>query len=1504
MNSTARRLAAIVTASVTAALLLVTGLVPAAQAATDASLTIRVTTATGAVLTGATVRVIPVDGGFTLSATESPAKSGRYLVADGLESTAPYVVQVTTAPTSTSNDYTQFYGGSATLDAAKIFSPTVGVNTLDFSLQSGAVSGKVLTSSSTALKNVDVVLYRFAGSRWNRIETVTSSSTGAYAFSYLEPGSYTVAFDATRGQKSYASVYAGGLPVIGATDAPAPDTALTSYYVTAGKTTTVNQKLATGGSIAGTVRGGSSALAGVGVRAMLLTGNPTSGFTGATIAKVAAATSTSAGAFTVTGLSSGYYALTFDPTPAQDASYSDPYSDPALGATAVKWIKVTAGKKSTVTTTTLTSGSGTAIVQGTLAGSPTTAAGTVTFFTLDDRLAGTTTITASGTFSINLAAGRYRYKALPSNTAQPEPYLASYGTVEAHAGQSTVIPSILYALEAPMAFTDGPVVDAQSNSSGDIFTVTAQTNHPTTSKFSYQWLRSGFPIFGARNPTFQTGAADVGAQLSVRVSATELEGGVSISETVDAGAPVTLGAAPELLQQPSVTPSTNVTLGTVLRAVAGPTTPAVTNFGYQWYEDGSPVTGATNATFTVRANVDAVQVEVTPVLAGREPGLSDFSPSVAVSLKAAPVVKTAPTLTTKALAGGITRYTVTAGTWTPTAPSTFVWRADGAPIASGASYSFDAAGEHAGQAITVDVQAQLTGYATGIRRIVARKGTATPTQSVETVITDSTTDALIDDATDAVNVGDELSLATGVWTPISPTDVPVVTYRWERLVGSTWTLAGTGTSYIVTAADVTRSLRLFTTATTKGYPVATVAQPAGLGTAATGLEIDSPTAVIAGSAIVGESLTLTRDGAWSIPGVTDTFSWLACTIDCLNAPTNFTVIAGATTATYVIPASLNGARIVGRITGSKPGFVSAWVDSSGLLVSTETAIIALDAPQIQGLNADGDAAVGTPLTAVTGTYNLPGVKKTFAWEYCAQGCNIDNNWWRPDGYTTTFTPGSISWQSGQGTLRLVEIISKTGYATQTFTSAAVDIVDGEAFEVYRPTFVKSGSTVTLNAGYYWEPMTGVTYQWLLDGVEVGTGATSYTFGAGDTAKVLQLRVRVTPDFAPYSQGGVDETYLASPGTLPTVAVPPTLGTARVGAPLVAPVPDVGALYNDATPTYAYKWYSGTTVIAGATASTFVPTAAYRGTAISVKVTVSASSYVSKTYAAAARTIGYGADIGGFADVTTPGAIAPRAVLTATAVGYDPTLYAFAYKWQVNGVTISTATKRTYTVTAADAGKSVRALITITRSGYTTVTKTSDAELVATSGALVATTLPTFSGAVDGTAKARTTLTITAPKFAATAALTYAWYRDGEVIRGAKTPTFVTSPSDAGTAISAAIVARATGYDATTLTLAPVQIVDGVAATASKRPVISGTVAECRTISATPGTWNVDGLTFSYQWMTGATPIAGATAPTFLVPDNTYAATKLSVVVTATRTGIAAGVSTSAATVTLSSTGCA
>ena len=1499
MVSTARRLGTIVVASVATALLLVAGITPAAHAVSDASLVVRVSTVSGAALTGATVRVIRIADETESAAVETPAKSGRYVVSGSIDSASPHTVQVTTAPTSSSNGYTQFYGGSATLDSASSFTPSAGANALDFSLQAGSLSGKTLTSSSTALKNIDVSLYRFGSSRWNLIETVTSTSTGTYAFPYLEPGSYTVVYDATRLQKKYASVYVGGRPAIGTTDAPAPDAVLTSFYVTAGKATTVNQKLLTGGSIAGTVRGGASALPGVVVRAMLLAGNPTDGFTGATFARAATATSSATGAFTVPGLSTGYYALSFDPTPAQDASFRDSYSDPALGATATQWIRVTAGATAKAPVTTLSSSTAFATVQGSLGGSPSTAAGTVRFFTLDDRQVGVASISPSGSFSVALPGGRYRYQVRPSNTAQPGvAYRPTYGTVDAHAGQAIALPSSAFAPEQAMAFSPQPTVNVASNSSGDVFTVTAATNHPTTTRLTYQWLRSGIPIFGARGASFRTGAADVGTQLSVRVGAIDLDGGENIATTVDAGALVTLGAAPELLQQPSVQPATNVTLGTVVRAVPVATSPAATNFAYQWYEDGAPAEGATSATFTVRANVSAVQVEVTPVLAGREAGLSDFSSAVAVSLKPAPVVKTAPTLASKTLATGVRRYAITAGTWSPSAASTVLWLADGQDAGSGST--FNATSEFDGMAITAQVRAQLTGYAPGIRTIVARKGTTPATQVIAPVITDTDSGAEINDDTDTVTVGDVLTLTTGVWASVDDTDTPVVTYRWERRVGSTWSSVGSGTSYTVVPADVSRELRLVSVATTRGYPVTSVTQPSGLGTEATGLETDLPAAVVTGSAIVGETLTLARDDAWLLPGVTDTFAWLACTANCADAPTNYTHIAGATSATYVVPATLASAHILGRITGSRPGLVSASIDSAPLAVTTVTVIAAVTPPQMQGLTAGGDAAVGYPLTAVTGTYNLPGVSKAFAWEYCGQGCDIEQNWWRPDGYTTTFTPGDIAWYQGGGTLRLVETVSKKGYPTATFTSAVVDVVSGRAFEVYTPVFTNSGSTVTVSGA--WEPLTGIRYQWLLNGAEVGSDQPSFTVAAADSGKVLELRVRIADAAAPYSAEDFDRTYVAASGTLPTLTLGPITGTAAVSSTLTAPLPAIDTLY-DISPTFNYRWYAGTTAIAGATGPTFVPTSAQRGKSVSVKVTVTAPSYTSKVYTSAARTIGYGIDVGGSVVVSTPGPVVPGAVLTATPVGYDPALYTFAYAWQANGTAIAKATKRTYTLTTADTGKAVRAVVTITRAGFTPVTRSSASTTVGTAGALVATTLPTFTGTVDGTAKARTTITVSAPKFAVAAALTYTWLRDGEVIRGATASSFVTSPSDAGTSISATVMAKAQGYDATAFEMAPVQVVEGAAATATTRPVITGKVAECSTLTASSGRWNVDGLTFSYQWMTGATPIAGATAPTFAVPNSLYAGTKLSVVVTASRAGIANGTASSVATAALGSSGC-
>jgi hypothetical protein len=79
------------------------------------------------------------------------------------------------------------------------------------------------------------------------------------------------------------------------------------------------------------------------------------------------------------------------------------------------------------------------------------------------------------------------------------------------------------------------------------------------------------------------------------------------------------------------------------------------------------------------------------------------------------------------------------------------------------------------------------------------------------------------------------------------------------------------------------------------------------------------------------------------------------------------------------------------------------------------------------------------------------------------------------------------------------------------------------------------------------------------------------------------------------------------------------------------------------------------------------------------------------------------------------------------------------------------------------------------------------------------------------------------------------------------------------------------------------------------PTISGTAAVGQTLTASPGTWNIDGLTFAYQWQKNGADIAGATGATYQVANADQGAS-ITVVVTASKDGLPSASATSAAVV--------
>jgi hypothetical protein len=137
------------------------------------------------------------------------------------------------------------------------------------------------------------------------------------------------------------------------------------------------------------------------------------------------------------------------------------------------------------------------------------------------------------------------------------------------------------------------------------------------------------------------------------------------------------------------------------------------------------------------------------------------------------------------------------------------------------------------------------------------------------------------------------------------------------------------------------------------------------------------------------------------------------------------------------------------------------------------------------------------------------------------------------------------------------------------------------------------------------------------------------------------------------------------------------------------------------------------------------------------------------------------------------------------------------------------------------------------------------------------------------------------------------------IPGVTGTSFTPLADSYGDEIDVIVTASKAGYQPVVVNSNTVKVGEATAAppVASSVPAISGATGGTNVprvgnvLTASSGIWNVDGLTFLYQWRANGVDIAGATAPTFTV-TGTQQGTVITVVVTATKTGWTNGTSTS------------
>jgi uncharacterized repeat protein (TIGR01451 family) len=1017
--------------------------------------------------------------------------------------------------------------------------------------------------------------------------------------------------------------------------------------------------------------------------------------------------------------------------------------------------------------------------------------------------------------------------------------------------------------------------------------------------YTYQWRRCDLlgancsDIPSATAATYTLVGADAGATMRVVVTATNIAGsgtGTSLQTAMVASLPVNT-----VLPSISGVTVAGQTISVGVGVWSGTPVPTYT---YQWQRcdaAGSScvdILSATGSTFVLGApDVGAtIRVSVTGTnLVGNATALS-LPTSVITAAPAAPSNTALPTISGTTQVGQV--LTGTTGTWSgnPAPTFTYQWRRCDA---SGSSCS-DIGGATAS---TYTLVAADTG---GTIRIVVTgtnaSGNASATSSQTSTVTLAPANTVAPSISGSATAGQVLTADPGTWTG-SPS--PTLSYQWRRCdaAGANCVdISGaTASTYTAVSGDVGATLRVVVTGTNSaGSASATSAQTATIA-AAPAAPVNTVAPTISGTTTVGQTLTAST-GTWTgNPSPTLSYQWRRC-----DASGNTCAdIGGATSLTYSLVTADAGSTIRVVVTGTNGS-------GSASATSAQTAAVTLAPANTVAPSITGTPQVGQILTANPGTWTgSPAPTYGYQWRRCdSSGASCTDI---PGATASTYT--LVNGDLG-ATLR-VAVTGTNSAGSASATSAQTAVVSSApaapsnaiAPSISGTTTV--GQTLTANPGTWTgNPSPTLSYQWQRCDASGNncsdiSGATSSTYVLSGSDAGSTIRVVVTGSNASgnASATSAQTAVVASP---PLNTVAPTIsGTAQQGQTLTA---NVGTWAGTPTPTYTYQWRrcdtSGNNCldIAGETGSTYLSAGADVGMTLRVVVTgTNSAGSASATSAATSTVTAAPAAPSNTVAPTISGTTTVGQVLTATGGTWNgtpaPTL---AYQWRRcdasggNCIDITGATTSTYTLVSADAGSTIRILVTATNGSGSANASSVQTAVVAASPA------NTVTPSITGTTMVGQVLTANSGTWTGTPTptLTYQWQRcdangaNCVAIPGATAATYALTTADLGSRLKV-VVTGTNASGSASATSAPSAIVTALSTvpTNLQPPRILGTPEVGQVLTADPGSWSgTPAPSFGYQWQrcdasgNNCVDIAGATGNTYTLTADDLGHT-LRVVVT-------------------------
>ncbi len=384
------------------------------------------------------------------------------------------------------------------------------------------------------------------------------------------------------------------------------------------------------------------------------------------------------------------------------------------------------------------------------------------------------------------------------------------------------------------------------------FTVSASTSG--AGGLTYQWYKGTSAISGATSATYTIASvtnADYGSYtVQVSNAATTTTSGIATLSVPEVG-------APKITAQPQ---SVTVTAGA---QTSFSVTATGDDLSYQWFFNGNPIDGATNATYTISTAGSNNSGTYTVRVTNANGFVTSTGATLSLVSSTVPVITTQPAANVEINQGANYKFSVVAS---GQAPLSYQWFKNGAPIsgATGSSYTISPATSSDAGTYTVTVSNSL--------------GSVTSSNSVLSVISPPV--IVTQPTAKTVNIGDTLTLSvTATGTGLS--------YQWYKnnapisgAVSSTYTATARADSagqYFVRVTNVKGVTVQSTTVvvTVVGPPTITA----------------QPTSVTVGA---GATATFTVTATTTAGSLT--YQWYK----------NGAEISGATGASYTTPATVAG----------------------------------------------------------------------------------------------------------------------------------------------------------------------------------------------------------------------------------------------------------------------------------------------------------------------------------------------------------------------------------------------------------------------------------------------------------------------------------------------------------------------------------------------------------------------------------------------------------------------